>query len=82
MGRKWSEQKKLGFVAPFRYYLKDRNLAQDLYDILKDPLTERFFQREIIDLYLTEHLQRSRARHKELFAVISFVLWYKDKFID
>lgn len=82
LGRKWSEQKKLGFGAPFRYYLKDRSLAQDLYDILKDPLTERFFQREIIDLYLTEHLQGSRARHKELYAVISFILWYKDKFID
>ncbi|MDD2426972.1 MAG: asparagine synthase-related protein [Eubacteriales bacterium] len=78
----WAKNRKLGFPVPFRYFLKDKTIAQPLYDILNDPLVDRYFRRETVDRYLYEHLEQKRARHMELYVIMAFVLWYKDKFAD
>ena len=82
LDQNWIHHRKLGFPVPFRYYLQDKTIAQPLYDILSDPLTERFFRRETIDRYLDEHLKQKRARHMELYIVLAFMLWYKENFTD
>ena len=78
----WIHHRKLGFPVPFRYYLQDKTIAQPLYDILNDPLVERFFRRETINRYLKEHIKQERARHTELYIILAFMLWYKENFAD
>lgn len=82
LDQKWIHHRKLGFPVPFRYYLQDKTIAQPLYDILRDPLTERFFRRETIDRYLDEHMEQARGRHTELYLILAFMLWYKENFTD
>ncbi|NLC40597.1 MAG: hypothetical protein GX763_06745 [Clostridiaceae bacterium] len=82
LDQNWIHHRKLGFPVPFRYYLQDRTIAQPLYDILNDPLVERFFRRETIDRYLKEHIKQERARHTELYTILAFMLWYKENFAD
>ncbi len=82
LDQKWIHHRKLGFPVPFRYYLQDKTIAQPLYDILRDPLTERFFRRETIDRYLDEHMEQARGRHTELYLIVAFMLWYKENFTD
>lgn len=78
----WVHHKKLGFPVPFRYYLKNQTIAQPLYDILQDPFIELFFQRETVNRYLKEHLEEKRNRHRELYVILAFILWYKANFRD
>lgn len=77
-----AQRRKLGFIVPFADYLRDDALAEPVLAILRDPLTDEFFDRaRLLDAYAAHRAGRTR-RHRHLYVALAFLCWYRCHFGD
>ncbi len=77
----WFNRPKLGFLVPFKEYLKE----DKYYNIIKeefesDYVNEFFDQSKLLNL-LEDHKNGKISAHRKIYTIYSFLLWYKEYFI-
>lgn len=78
----WAKRKKIAFYVPVGLWLREKKY----YDIVRKTFESRyageFFNQKAIMKLLNEHYGRKRSNTRKIWALFSFLTWYKAYFID
>ncbi len=78
----WAKRKKLGFLVPFREWLKeDKWYAKVKEQFTKDWVSE-FFDVDAIVHLLDEHKAGKWSNQRKIYTIYSFLIWYEVFFIN
>ena len=79
--KEWFNRPKLGFLVPFKEYLKDTKYFNLIKNEFKEDYVKKFFNQTKI-LNLLEENNEGKNNHREIYTIYSFLLWYKEYFIN
>ena len=78
----WATRPKVGFPVPLKFWLRE----QKYYDYVKDyftaPWAAEFFETDKIMQLLDDHFEGRASNQTKIYAVLTFLIWYKRYFID
>lgn len=78
----WATRPKVGFPVPLKFWLRE----QKYYDYVKEyftaPWAAEFFETDIIMQLLDDHFDGRASNQTKIYAVLTFLIWYKRYFID
>ena len=78
----WSQRPKLGFLVPFRNWLRE----EKYYNIVKNTFNEDyvtlFFDRDKINKLLDEHYEGKVNNCRKVYTIYAFLVWYKVYFVQ
>ncbi len=77
----WANREKLGFVVPFRVWLREDKYYGRVKEMLSRPFAAEFFDTDRLLAMLEEHKSGKRNNARKLYTVYSFLLWYEQYFI-
>ncbi|MBR6916845.1 MAG: asparagine synthase (glutamine-hydrolyzing) [Clostridia bacterium] len=77
----WANRKKAGFMVPFRVWIKDEKYARYVKDMFDRDFTSEFFDREALVKLLDDHIAGRANNAREIYTVLSFLIWYEQYFI-
>ena len=73
----WSKRKKLGFLVPFREWIKE----DKYYNIVKNAFNEEwvseFFDIDKINTLLNNHYNGVNNNARKIYTIYAFLVWYK-----
>ena len=78
----WAKRKKLGFPVPFTLWLKEQKYLDILENIFKEDFVSEFFIKDKLFLMLDEHFKGLKNNGRKLYAIYSFLIWYKIYFME
>jgi asparagine synthase (glutamine-hydrolysing) len=78
----WAKRKKLGFLVPFRLWIKEPTYRDILKNMFEEDFTGEFFVKEKLFLMLDAHFKGIKNNARKLYTIYSFLLWYKVYFIE
>ncbi len=80
--KEWFNRPKLGFLVPFKEYLKEEKYYNLIKEEFKSEYVKKFFnQTKILNILENHHTGKKNA-HREIYTIYSFLLWYKEYFIN
>lgn len=79
--KEWFERRKLGFLVPFKDYLREEKYYEMVKKEFEQDYVEEFFVREKILKLLEDHYRGVRETHRKVYTVYAFLLWYKEYFV-
>lgn len=78
----WATRPKVGFPVPLKFWLRE----QKYYDYVKEyftaPWAAEFFETDKIMQLLDDHFEGRASNQTKIYAVLTFLIWYKRYFID
>ena len=78
----WATRPKVGFPVPLKFWLRE----QKYYDYVKEyftaPWAAEFFETDKIMQLLDDHFDGRASNQTKIYAVLTFLIWYKRYFID
>lgn len=78
----WATRPKVGFPVPLKFWLRE----QKYYDYVKEyftaPWASEFFETDKIMKLLDDHFEGRASNQTKIYAVLTFLIWYKRYFID
>lgn len=74
--QKWSKRQKLGFLVPFRLWLKEPEYYNILKNMFEREFVREFFVKEKLLLMLEEHFGGQKNNARKLYTIYSFLVWY------
>lgn len=78
----WAKRKKLGFLVPFREWLKEDKWYEKVKEqFTKEWVSEFFDVKEIVHL-LDEHKAGRWSNQRKIYTIYSFLIWYEVFFIN
>ena len=77
----WANRKKAGFMVPFRVWIKDEKYAAYVRDMFERDFTSEFFDRAALEALLDDHVAGKRNNAREIYTVLSFLIWYEQYFV-
>ncbi len=80
--KEWFNRPKLGFLVPFKEYLKDTKYYNLIKNEFKEDYVKKFFNQTKILNLLEENHGGTKNNHREIYTIYSFLLWYKEYFIN
>lgn len=78
----WSKRKKLGFLVPFREWIKDEKYYKKVKDIFNQEWVSEFFDVHKINNLLDDHYHKIKNNGRKIYTIYAFLIWYKDYFVD
>lgn len=78
----WSKRKKLGFLVPFKEWLKEEKYYNKVLKLFSEKWVSEFFKQEKILELLNQHYQGKKNNGRKIYTIYVFLIWYKDYFID
>ena len=80
LDKKWADKKKLGFPVPIREWIKER----DIYLMIKNTFLEdnKFFNTKESLKLLDEHIEGKKDNSRKIWTIYTFLVWYKEYFIE
>ena len=82
MPEKWAGKKKLGFPVPTRVWLKEEKYYQRVKAAFEGPEAEKFFHTGALVKLLDEHRAGKRDNSRKVWTVYTFLVWYKEFFVE
>lgn len=79
--KEWFERKKLGFLVPFKDYLKEDKYYKMIKEEFEQDYVAEFFKQDEIMKLLDDHHNGVRETHRKVYTIYSFLLWYKEYFL-
>lgn len=79
--KEWFERKKLGFLVPFKDYLREERYYDVVRTEFQEDYVREFFDQEEILRLLDKHHNGEDVTHRKVYTIYSFLLWYKEYFI-
>lgn len=77
----WAKRKKLGFLVPFKDWIKEDKWYQKVKEMFeKEWVTEFFNQEEILKL-LEDHYAGKWNYGRRIYTIYAFLIWYEIYFI-
>lgn len=77
----WAKRRKLGFLVPFRVWLREDKYYNRVKEMFQRDFTAQFFNQELLLRWLAEHKAQVANHHRKIYTVYSFLLWYEQYFI-
>ncbi len=77
----WANRKKAGFMVPFRVWIKDEKYASYVRGMFEKDFTSEFFDRAALISLLDDHVAGKRNNAREIYTVLSFLIWYEQYFV-
>ena len=74
------KKKKLGFPVPLKEWIKDDLFYNDIKEKFESPAAEKFFNKKKILRLLELHKSGKKDCYKKIWAIYSFIVWYKNFF--
>lgn len=78
----WSKRKKLGFLVPFREWIKEEKYYNIVKNTFNEDWVEEFFDKEKINKLLNDHYTNLNNNARKIYTVYAFLIWYKRYFIN
>ncbi len=79
--KEWFERRKLGFLVPFKDYLKEDKYYKMIKEEFEQDYVAEFFKQDEIMKLLDDHHNGVRETHRKVYTIYSFLLWYKEYFL-
>lgn len=78
----WAKRPKLGFPTPIKQWLKEERFYKQVRKLFcEDFVNDIFEQEKIIDL-LDENFKGDGSHRRQIWAIYTFLVWYKLYFIN
>ena len=77
----WAKRKKVGFLVPFRVWLREERYSNILKEMFSEEFVSQFFIREKLFALLDDHSKGIQNNGRKLYTIYSFLLWYKIYFL-
>ena len=77
----WAKRKKLGFLVPFRVWLREDKYYNKVKEMFQKDFVSEFFNQELLLKWLEDHKNKVGNYHRKIYTVYSFLLWYEQYFV-
>ena len=77
----WAKRKKLGFLVPFRVWLREDKYYNKVKEMFQKDFVSEFFNQELLLKCLEDHKNKVGNYHRKIYTVYSFLLWYEQYFV-
>lgn len=77
----WAKRKKLGFLVPFKDWIKEDKWYDKVKATFNEPWVEEFFNRDELMHLLDEHHAGKWNYGRRIYTVYAFLIWYEIYFI-
>lgn len=71
------KKKKLGFPVPIREWMKSSEVSGEIRRLFNKESTGKFFNREVINKLLDEHVNGKKDNYRKVWTIYSFLVWYE-----
>ena len=78
----WSKRKKLGFMVPFREWIKEDKYYKIVKNVFNEEYVEEFFEKDKINKLLQDHYEGICNNARKIYTIYAFLIWYKTYFIE
>ncbi|MBR4993798.1 MAG: asparagine synthase C-terminal domain-containing protein, partial [Lachnospiraceae bacterium] len=78
----WAKRKKLGFLVPFREWLKEDKWYNKVKEQFTKPWVSEFFDVDEIVHILDEHKAGRWHNQRKIYTIYAFLIWYEVFFIN
>ena len=72
----WSKRKKLGFMVPFRNWIKEDKYYKMVKEVFNRDYVSEFFDVAKINKLLDDHYSGKRNTARKVYTIYTFLLWY------
>ena len=73
----WSKRKKLGFLVPFREWIKEDKYYKIVKNLFNEEYVEEFFDKDKINKLLQDHYDGICNNARKIYTIYAFLVWYK-----
>lgn len=80
--QEWFDRPKLGFLVPFKDFLKEEKYYNIVKKEFEADYAKQFFDTEELLKMLDMHYKGIEQTHRKIYTAYSFLLWYKEYFIN
>ena len=80
--KEWWSRKKKGFLVPFKEYIKEEKYYNMIKKEFETDYANEFFDTKKLLKLLDLHYYGKKETHRKIYTVYSFLLWYKEYFIN
>ncbi len=77
----WAKRKKLGFMVPFRVWIKEEKYYNMVKECFSREYVSEFFNRDILLGWLEAHYTGRENCARKIYTVYAFLLWYEQYFV-
>ena len=78
----WSKRRKLGFMVPFREWIKEEKYYNIVKGTFEEDWVSEFFNKDKIITLLEEHYKQEKNNGRKIYTIYAFLIWYKKYFIE
>lgn len=72
----WSTRPKLGFLVPFKNWLRDDKYYNIVKEVFNRSFVSEFFNKEKINKLLDDHHNGKWNNARKIYTIYSFLVWY------
>ncbi|MCQ2522783.1 MAG: asparagine synthase (glutamine-hydrolyzing) [Lachnospiraceae bacterium] len=77
----WSKRKKLGFLVPFKDWIKEEKWYAQVKEMFEKDFVDEFFNKEELMHLLEEHKSGRWNNGRKIYTVYAFLIWYEIYFV-
>lgn len=74
--KEWSTRPKLGFLVPFKNWLKEDKYYNIVKNVFNKDYVDEFFNKEKINKLLDEHYNGKWNNARKIYTIYTFLVWY------
>ncbi len=74
-------RKKLGFIVPIRYWLKDDRYNSDVKRLFNSDIAETFFNQDVLKSIFDEYVSGNSDLWRKVWTIYTFLVWYEIYFV-
>lgn len=78
----WAKRKKLGFLVPFRNWIKEDKYYNIVKKAFNEEWVKEFFDLSKINKLLDDHYNNVNNNARKIYTIYAFLIWYKIYFIE
>lgn len=76
------KKKKLGFPVPIRDWIREDDFYNEIKTTFEMDIVDELFNRDVIMKMLDDHKNGVRDNYRKVWAIYSFLKWYKVYFVN
>lgn len=73
---KWSTRPKIGFLVPFKNWLKEEKYYQIIKKEFNKEYVNELFNKKRINKLLDDHYYKNKNNARKIYTIYSFLVWY------
>ena len=74
--KEWSTRPKLGFLVPFKNWLKEDKYYNIVKNVFNKDYVDEFFNKEKINKLLDDHYNGKWNNARKIYTIYTFLVWY------